>query len=165
MDEGKCNCGRVPVAQITEELVEEKLQKHREEHDVLHQVLLDLHELAGVIPDHAVYQIAEALDLPPAVVFDMIAYYPFFKPAPAGKYKISICLGTTCYLRGSSQVLERLCRELEIEPGHTTPDGRFSLEIVRCLGACALGPSVMVNDVVYPRVEPGQIPVILDSLE
>lgn len=165
MTENRCNCGRVRVSPLNEDKVEEILQKHREKHDALHLILEEVHQIAGWVPDYAVYQVAEALDLPPEVVFDIVSYYPFFKPAPEGKYRISICLGTTCYLRGSSRVLERLCRELEIEPGNTTPDGKYSLEIVRCLGACALGASLMINDVVYPRVDADNITNILDSLD
>ncbi|MCG8402054.1 MAG: NAD(P)H-dependent oxidoreductase subunit E [Firmicutes bacterium] len=163
--DGRVAAAPVNAAPVSEAMVEEILQKHREKHDALHMVLQDLHKLAGWVPDNAVYQIAEGLNLAPAVVFDMIAYYPLFKPAPEGKYKISICLGTTCYLRGSARILERCCRELNIEPGHITPDGKFSLEIVRCLGACALSASITINDVVYPRVEPDKIPAILKSLE
>lgn len=159
---GNCNCR--PVLQPDDNTVAEIIQKHRDKPDALHLVLAELYELAGLIPDHAVNRVAEALDLPPEVVSDLVAYYPLFKPAPEGKYRISVCLGTTCYLRGSARLLEHLCRELDIEPGSTTPDGMFSLEIVRCLGACALSPSIMINDVVYPRVEPGDLTAILKSL-
>lgn len=165
MTENNSAGGRVPVAPVNEAMVEEILQKHREKHDALHLVLQDLHKLVGWIPDNSVYQIAEGLNLAPAVVFDMVAYYPLFKPAPEGKYKISICLGTTCYLRGSARLLERWCRELDIEPGQITPDGKYSLEIVRCLGACALSASITINNVVYPRLEPDKIPDILKSLD
>ncbi|MFZ5646369.1 MAG: NAD(P)H-dependent oxidoreductase subunit E [Bacillota bacterium] len=137
------------------------IQKHRDKPDALLQVLFELHNLMGYVTEEIVYQIADGLEIPPMDVYSMITYYPAFRSAPAGKHKISVCLGTSCYLRGSSLILDHFCRELQIEPGETTADGRFTLEVVRCIGACALGPVVMVNEDVHPGVEPAKISDIL----
>ncbi|SFR01601.1 complex I 24 kDa subunit family protein [Desulfoscipio geothermicus] len=161
----QCNCSLAGAKKLDEQAVDKILQKHRGKPDALLQVLLEMHSLIDYIPENIVFQIAEGLDIPPADVFGMLTYYPSFKTAPPGKYKISVCLGTNCYLRGSSRILERLCQVLNIEPGDTTPDGKFSLEAVRCLGACALSPVIMINEVVYPQVEPQKIPDILISCE
>ncbi len=86
-----------------------------------------------------------------------------FNLSPKGKYSISVCLGTACYVKGSQDVLDRLCSELGIGPGDCTEDGKFSIEACRCVGACGLAPVMMINDDVYGRLTPDMIPGILEK--
>ena len=90
-------------------------------------------------------------------------FYSMFNLSPKGKYSISVCLGTACYVKGSQDVLDRLCSELGIGPGDCTEDGKFSIEACRCVGACGLAPVMMINDDVYGRLTPDMIPGILEK--
>ncbi|WP_051688075.1 NAD(P)H-dependent oxidoreductase subunit E [Desulfofalx alkaliphila] len=82
---------------------------------------------------------------------------------PPAKHRIAVCLGTSCHLRGGSDLLQQLITELGIQPGEVTEDGIFALEVVRCLGACAVGPVLMVDKVLYPNMEPGKVPGVIKS--
>lgn len=167
MNEKMCGCSNNPElpTEPNRQVIEKILEKHNDKPDALLQVLLEINEMNGHIPEEAVYQIAEGLGIKPSEIFGMITYYQALRLEPWGKYIIHICLGTTCHLRGSSALLERVCNELNLEPGGTTPDGKFSLEVVRCLGACALSPVIMINNVIYPQVDLDSIPGILQSCE
>ncbi len=105
--------------------------------------------------------IAEGLRIPLSEVYGVATFYSQFKLKPAGKYVISVCLGTACYVKGSQKVLDRLSEELKVPVGDTTDDGLFTLNATRCLGACGLAPVMTVNDEVYGRLTPDAIPGIL----
>ena len=93
----------------------------------------------------------------------MATFYSQFRLNPKGIYRISICLGTACYVKGAAKVLEAVERKLGIQVGECTPDGLFSLESCRCVGACGLAPVMMINDEVFGRMTPEQVPVILED--
>ncbi len=107
--------------------------------------------------------IAEGLGVTLSEVYGVATFYSQFKLKPAGKYVISVCLGTACYVKGSQKVLERLTEELKVEVGDTTDDGLFTLQATRCLGACGLAPVLTVNDEVYGRLKPDDIPGIISK--
>ena len=90
-------------------------------------------------------------------------FYAQFSLHPKGKYLISVCLGTACYVKGSQSILDRLCKVLDVPVGGTTPDGKFTLEATRCLGACGLAPVMMINGKVYGRLTPDAVPGIIDQ--
>jgi NADH:ubiquinone oxidoreductase subunit E len=94
-------------------------------------------------------------------VYGVATFYSQFKLKPSGKYIVSVCLGTACYVKGSQKVLEKLSEELKIPVGDTTDDGLFTLSATRCLGACGLAPVMTINDEVYGRLTPDQIPAII----
>ena len=96
-------------------------------------------------------------------VYGVVTFYSFFTMTPKGKYPISVCLGTACYVRGAENVLEEMQRQLEIKVGETTPDGLFSLDCLRCVGACGLAPVVMIGGKVYGRVTPEKVRDILSD--
>jgi NADH-quinone oxidoreductase subunit E/NADP-reducing hydrogenase subunit HndA len=98
--------------------------------------------------------IAKELNASVAHVYGVVTFYSFFTMIPKGQHPISICLGTACYVRGAEKVLEEFRRELKIQVGETTPDGKFSLSCLRCVGACGLAPVVLVGEKVYGRVSP-----------
>ncbi|MBQ8136247.1 MAG: NADH-quinone oxidoreductase subunit NuoE [Clostridia bacterium] len=107
--------------------------------------------------------IAEGLGVTLSEVYGVATFYSQFKLKPAGKYVISVCLGTACYVKGSQKVLERLSEELKVDVGDTTDDGLFTLQATRCLGACGLAPVLTVNDEVYGRLKPDDIPGIISK--
>lgn len=105
--------------------------------------------------------IAEQLGIPMSDVYGVATFYSQFALEPKGEHIISVCMGTACYVRNIEKIMEKLCEELGVEPGQTTPDGRFTLEATRCLGCCGLAPVIMIDDQVYGRLVPSDVPDIL----
>jgi len=108
-------------------------------------------------------KIASGLNLPLSRVYGVVTFYSFFTMTPRGKHTVRVCLGTACYVRGGKAIYEKLEKEFGITEGETTPDRMFTLETVRCLGACGLGPVVVVDEVVHGRVKPGKVKEILSQ--
>lgn len=125
--------------------------------NVLHQVQGKL----GYLPAEVQEVIAKELNISVAKVYGVVTFYSFFTMIPMGEFPISICMGTACYVRGSEQVLEEFKRQLKVEVGQSTPDGKFSLNCLRCVGACGLAPVVMVGEKVFGRVSPQQVKNII----
>ena len=105
--------------------------------------------------------IAEKLHIPVSRVYGVVTFYAFFTMVPKGKHPVSVCLGTACYVRGSEKILEEFKRTLGIDVGETTEDGRFSLDCLRCVGACGLAPVAMVGEKVYGHLNPADIKKII----
>ncbi len=117
--------------------------------------------LFGYLPAEVQEVIARELNVSVAHVYGVVTFYSFFTMTPKGQFPISICLGTACYVRGAEKVLEEFRKELNIKVGETTPDGKFSLSCLRCVGACGLAPVVMVGEKVYGRVAPDGVKDII----
>lgn len=141
--EEKCACKRV------KEETEKILDKYPKEKNQLIGILNDVQEKYGYIPKQAQLAISERLSIPMAEIYGVITFYSRFTLEPKGKYNISICLGTACYVKGSQKLLDRAKEKLKIDAGQVTPDGKFSIDDVRCVGACGLAPVFMINDEVY----------------
>ena len=150
------------VQKITTE-TKEILEKYPKEKDQLIMILNDVQEKYGYIPKQAQIVISEELSIPMAEIYGVITFYSRFTLKPKGKYNISICLGTACFVKGSQSILDRAKERLKIEPGQVTPDGKFSLDDVRCVGACGLAPVFMVNDEVYGNATVKKFDEILDK--
>ena len=120
-------------------------------------------QIYGYLPAEVQTMIADELDIPLAEVYGVATFYSQFSLEPRGKYVIGVCLGTACYVKGSKNILERLAKELDVKVGSTTKDGRFTLRDTRCLGACGLAPVIMINDDVYGRLVPDDIPAIIEK--
>lgn len=125
--------------------------------NVLHQVQNKL----GYLPAEVQELIAKELNMSAAKVYGVVTFYSYFTMLPKGEHPISVCMGTACYVRGAEQVLDELKRSLKIEVGETTADGKFSLNALRCVGACGLAPVVLVGDKVHGRVAPSDVKNIL----
>jgi NADP-reducing hydrogenase subunit HndA len=125
--------------------------------NVLHQVQSKL----GYLPAEVQEVIAKELNMSVAKVYGVVTFYSFFTMLPQGEFPISICMGTACYVRGAEQVLSEFKRQLNIEVGQTSPDGKFSLSCLRCVGACGLAPVVTVGEKVFGRVSPQQVSKII----
>lgn len=117
----------------------------------------------GYIPREAQGFIAHELGIPASRVYGVVSFYSYFVEKPKGKYQISVCLGTACYVKGAADVLARLESELGIKFGETTPDLKFSIAQTRCLGDCSNAPVLMINNKLYSKVSPDEIPLILES--
>jgi NADH-quinone oxidoreductase subunit E/NADP-reducing hydrogenase subunit HndA len=128
-------------------------------------VLEEIQEAVGYIPKSAQKMVASGLRLPLGDVYGVVTFYSFFSTVPKGKHTARCCLGTACYVRGGKKNMEKLVETLKINPGGTTPDRLFSLETVRCLGACGLAPIVMVDEDTHRQVKPSKIPEILAGYE
>ncbi len=126
---------------------------------VLHQV----QQTYGYIPRNIAIEISERLSVPLAKIYGVVTFYNFFKLEKAGKYKIQVCLGTACYIRGGDDLLKTLEKELGIGLNSTTPDGMFSIEAVRCLGCCGLAPVIVVNGNVHGRLTSKDVPAIIEQ--
>lgn len=128
-------------------------------------VMQDAQGIYGYLPYEVQAIIAEGLDVPLEKVYGVATFYAQFALSPKGRYNISVCLGTACYVKGSDKVLEKISEEIGIEPGECTDDAKFSLEACRCIGACGLAPVMTINDDVYGRLTPDEIPGILAKYE
>ena len=115
----------------------------------------------GYLPEEVQHAIAEELRIPVGKVFGVITFYSFFSREPKGKYQVSICLGTACYVQGAEKVLSEFETRLKIKSGQTTKDGRFSLNTLRCIGACGLAPVVMIGEKIYGNVKPDGVAAII----
>lgn len=119
----------------------------------------------GYLPEEVQREIASNLKMPVAKVFGVVSFYSFFTMTPKGKHTVSVCMGTACYVRGAEAVLDELKKELKIDVGGVTADGKFSLDSLRCVGACGLAPVILIDEKVYGRLEPNMIKGILAQYE
>jgi len=126
-------------------------------------ILNKTQELIGYIPFEAQKIIAEHTGVSMAEIYGIVTFYSRFSLEPVGKYKISVCLGTACYVRGADKILESIEKELLIKAGETTHDGKFSIDAARCIGACGLAPVMTVNEDVYGKLAPDMIKKILNN--
>jgi len=133
----------------------------RNEPGALMPIMQRAQDIFGYLPEEVQNYIAKELDIPVSDIYGVATFYAQFNLEPKGKYIISVCMGTACYVKGSQQVLDKLEEVLEVPAGRTTKDGLFTLNATRCLGACGLAPVIMVNDDVYGRLTPDQIPGII----
>ncbi len=128
-------------------------------------VLHKCQEHFGYLPAEIQEVVSDNLNVPVAKIYGVVTFYSFFTMTPKGKHPISICMGTACYVRGAEKVLDEFKKELGIEVGQTTTDGKFSLSSLRCVGACGLAPVVLVGDKTYGRIAPDDVKNILKEYE
>ena len=129
------------------------------------QILQAAQEIYGYLPEAALDVIAAGLNISSESVYSVATFYSQFSFTPKGKYAISVCLGTACYVKGAGEIYEKLKTKLQVEDGGTTADGKFSLDACRCMGACGLAPVLSVNEDVYGKVTPDQLDSILKKCE
>jgi NADH-quinone oxidoreductase subunit E/NADP-reducing hydrogenase subunit HndA len=125
--------------------------------NVLHKVQGEF----GYLPAEIQELVAKELNIPVSRVYGIVSFYSFFTMTPKGEHPIAVCLGTACYVRGAEKVLDELKRQLGINVGEVTPDGKFSLTCLRCVGACGLAPVIEVGDKVYGRMTPDRVKDVL----
>lgn len=139
--------------------------KHGNHPGELINILHEAQETFGYLPREVQEIIARQLGIPVSKVYGVVTFYSFFSMEPKGEHPISVCMGTACYVRGAEKVLDEFKRVLNINVGETTPDGKFSLSSLRCVGACGLAPVVLIGEKVYGRVVPGDVEKILAEFQ
>ena len=160
MENENCQCIE---NQIKEDMVQ-ILEKYTTDRDNLIQILNETQEKFGYIPKTSQLEISKYLNIPMAEVYGVITFYTRFTLEPKGKYAISVCLGTACFVKGSEQILNRLKDRLKIDVGQTTADGKFSIDATRCVGACGLAPVFTVNNEVHGKATVKKLDEVLDEL-
>ena len=148
------------TAQQKEELMN-VIAEHKGQDGALIPVLHKAQEIYGYLPIEVQTMIADGLEVPLAEVYGVVTFYTQFSLNPKGEYKIGVCLGTACYVKGSGDILEKIKEIIGIDVDGCTPDGKFSLEATRCIGACGLAPVFTINEDVYGRITTDDVPGIL----
>lgn len=145
--------------------LEEMIAPHAGKPKELIMALHKAQNLFGYLPKKTQELISEKLDVPISEVCGVISFYSFFSTVPKGRHTVKVCLGTACYVRGGQQTLEKVEKELNTKVGKTTEDRRYSVDVVRCIGACGLAPAVLVDNDVYGRVKSTKLMDILGKYE
>jgi len=127
------------------------------------RVLQQVQEFIGYLPLEVLQAISKKMRIPLSELYGITSFYSFFTMVPKGKYVIQVCLGTSCYVKGGQKILDTLNKDMGLESGGTTPDGKFSLQTVRCIGCCGLSPVLAIKEDVHRKVKPSQLKDILSS--
>ena len=139
------------------------LEKNRGKAGATIRILQQAQELCGYLPLPVLELISAELNIPLSKLYSILTFYHFFTVVPKGKYVIQVCKGTACYVKGGQRILNALKRDYYLEPGGITADGKFSLDMVRCLGCCGLSPVIAIGNDVYRKVRPVDLKSILSS--
>lgn len=140
------------VKQITE-----IVERYKDEETPLMMILEAIQSEYGYIPLEVQELVSSLTGIPVAEIYGVVTFYSFFSLKPKGKYVIGVCLGTACYVKGSQLVMDKFSEILGIKPGETTDDGLFTLDALRCIGACGIAPAISVNGKVYPKMDPSKV--------
>ena len=143
--------------------IEEIIARYKDEKTPLMMILSDIQNEYGYIPLEVQELISEKTGISVAEIYGVVTFYSFFSLKPKGKYVIGVCLGTACYVKGSQQVIDKFSEVLNIKPGETTEDGLFTLDALRCIGACGIAPALTINGKVYPKVSVADVQKIVDE--
>ena len=153
------NCMDEKVRKETKEI----LSKFKKSKDYLIMILEEVQSKFGYIPQVSQMEISEYLDVPVAEIYGVVTFYSRFTTKPKGKYNVSVCLGTACFVKGSKAILERAKEKLGLEEGETSKDGKFSLDSTRCVGACGLAPVFTINNEVYGKATVKKLDEVIDE--
>ena len=143
--------------------VDKAINKSKNKRGALIPVLQEIQRKIGFLPIEAQKKVASGLNIPEKDVYGVVTFYSFFTMIPRGKINIRVCLGTACYVKGGKRIIDRIGKELRINPGETTPDRMYSLQANRCLGACGIAPIIVINDKVCQKVDPAKVMDIIYS--
>ena len=143
--------------------INEIIDRYVNENTPLMMILSDIQKEYGYIPLEVQELVSERTGIPVAEIYGVVTFYSFFSLQPKGKYVIGCCLGTACYVKGAQQVIDKFSELLGINPGETTKDGLFTVDALRCIGACGIAPAVSINGKVYPKVAVSAVKGIIDE--
>ncbi len=146
-----------------QEKMDEIIANYADTDGALIPVLHEVQEVIGYLPMEVQKYLSEKMNIPLAEIYGVITFYTQFSLNPKGEYKIGVCLGTACYVKGSGDILEKIKEIIKVDVGECSDDGKFSLEATRCIGACGLAPVMTINDEVYGRLVVDDIPGILEK--
>jgi NADH-quinone oxidoreductase subunit E len=141
------------------------LDKYKDDKGMLIQVLLDVQQELNWIPPEAIRKIGQRLGVPLSQVYRVASFYKALSLTPRGRHLVRVCLGTACHVRGGMKVMDRVTEVLDITEGETTPDMRFTVERVNCLGCCALGPVMVIDGTYHGKVQTSKVKEILESYQ
>ena len=156
------------MAKLSESAVKritEICDRYKDEKTPLMMILSDIQNEYGYIPLEVQELVSKETNISVAEIYGVVTFYSFFSLTPKGKYVVGCCLGTACYVKGAQQVIDKFSELLKIQPGETTEDGLFTLDALRCIGACGIAPAVSINGTVYPKVSVDKIPAIINELK
>ena len=145
--------------------IEEICDRYTDEKTPLMMILSDIQNEYGYIPLDVQELVSKKTGISVAEIYGVVTFYSFFSLEPKGKYVIGCCLGTACYVKGAQNVIDKFSELLSIKPGETSADGLFTLDALRCIGACGIAPAVSINGRVYPKVKVDQVPEIIKELK
>ena len=154
------------MSQLSEAAVKqinEICDRYAQEKTPLMMILSDIQKEYGYIPLEVQELVSERTGVPVAEIYGVVTFYSFFSLTPKGKYVIGCCLGTACYVKGAQQVIDKFSEILGIKAGETTADGMFTIDALRCIGACGIAPAVSINGKVYPKVSVDSVKGIIDE--
>jgi len=143
--------------------IEEICARYKDAKTPLMMILSDIQNEYGYIPLEVQEVVSRQTGIPVAEIYGVVTFYSFFSLTPKGKYVIGCCLGTACYVKGAGQVIDKFSELLHIQPGQTTQDGLFTLDALRCIGACGIAPAVTINGKVYPKMTVSQVTEVIDQ--
>lgn len=141
--------------------IREICHRYTDEKTPLMIILEDIQNEYGYIPLEVQEVVSEETGIPVSEIYGVVTFYSFFSLTPKGKYVIGCCLGTACYVKGGQQVIDKFSEILKIAPGETSEDGLFTLDALRCIGACGIAPAVTINGTVYPKMTASQVPEVI----
>ncbi|MBQ0099004.1 MAG: NAD(P)H-dependent oxidoreductase subunit E [Firmicutes bacterium] len=144
-------------------MINEICDRYADEKTPLMMILSDIQKEYGYIPLEVQELVSDKTGIPVAEIYGVVTFYSFFSLKPKGKYVIGCCLGTACYVKGAQMVIDKFSDILGIRPGETTEDGLFTLDALRCIGACGIAPAVSINGKVYPKVSVDAVKGIIDE--
>ncbi|MBQ5440210.1 MAG: NAD(P)H-dependent oxidoreductase subunit E [Clostridia bacterium] len=144
-------------------MINEICDRHINDKTPLMMILSDIQKEYGYVPVEVQEIVSEKTGISVAEIYGVVTFYSFFSLKPKGKYIIGCCLGTACYVKGAQQIIDKFSEILGIGPGETTEDGLFTLDALRCIGACGIAPAVTINGTVYPKMEVGQVAGVIEQ--
>ncbi len=159
---GACEC-RQETEEQKYQRISRVIEEYKGREGSLIQILHMAQGIFGYLPLELQQFIAQKLDKPLSEIYGVTTFYSFFATKPRGENTIRVCLGTACYVRGGKKIIDRLQEILSIGVGETTGDGKFTLEVMRCIGACGLAPAITINDQVYKQVNPDKLQTIIEK--
>ena len=151
------------LSMVATKQINEIIDRYKDEPTPLMLILGDIQKEYGYIPLEVQELVSERTGIPVAEIYGVVTFYSYFSLEPKGKYVIGVCLGTACYVKGSQQIIDKFQELLKIKPGQTTEDGLFTLDALRCIGACGIAPAVSINGKVYAKMTVDEVPKIIES--
>ena len=143
--------------------IEEICDRYKDETTPLMMILSDIQKEYGYIPLEVQELVSEKTGISVAEIYGVVTFYSFFSLKPKGKVVVGCCLGTACYVKGAQQVIDKFSEILKIKPGETSEDGLFTLDALRCIGACGIAPAVQINGTVYPKMSVDKVAPLIEE--
>jgi len=159
----KCKCVEVEISSEQWVKIDEIVDQNKNKPGALIPILEQVQEAIGFLPAEVQHRISERLNISPAMIYGVVTFYSFFTMVPRGRHLIRVCLGTACYVKRSDEILDKIKQQLNVDVGEMSEDKRYSLESVRCLGACGLAPVVVIDEDTYGAVDPVKVISIIEE--